>query len=184
MKWKTLNREVVLDARPFFTLTKEEIESPSGKKLYPWYKIYDADFVVIVPITENNEIVMIEQYRHGAEKYSLEVPAGALDDGESAIQAAERELLEETGYKGAELKLLGKPICEDAALKTNSFAVYLAVNAKKVSEQNLDPGEDIQVVLKPFPEAIRAALDGTVIGTPSIVAILWAAFTSGQAQLL
>lgn len=113
----------------------------------------------IVAFTKNNEVVLVKQYRHGVEDVLLEFPGGVVEDGEVPINGARRELLEETGYTTSNIIEVGK-IYPNPALQTNTLYCYLALDAEKVTGQNLDAGEDIEVHLMPFDELVEIAKRG------------------------
>lgn len=172
--WKTIDSEVIHDGSPFLILTKQSVQDDKGNIISPWYKIYDSDFVVVVPITTDNEIVFVQQYRQGVERMSLELPSGGLKPEESWEKTARRELLEETGYNAPSFVDIFHPLAEDASLKSNYFKVYIAPHAQKVSSQNLDPTEDIEVVKKPVNEINKLIFSGEVFSTPSVMGLLLA----------
>ena len=113
----------------------------------------------IVALTKGNEVVLVKQYRHGVCDVLLEFPGGVVEAGEDPMVGAERELLEETGYRAARLIQVGK-IYPNPALQTNTLYCYLALDAEKVSVQNLDAGEDIEVHLLPLDELVEMAKRG------------------------
>lgn len=113
----------------------------------------------IVALTRHGEVVLVRQYRHGVNEVLLEFPGGVIEDEEDPKVGAARELLEETGYKAAELIEIGN-IYPNPALQTNTLHCYLALNVEKISEQNLDAGEDIEVQLMPLNELIEVAKRG------------------------
>jgi 8-oxo-dGTP pyrophosphatase MutT (NUDIX family) len=113
----------------------------------------------IVALTKNGEVVLVRQYRHGICDVLFEFPGGVVEDGEDPIDGAKRELLEETGYKASELIQIGR-IYPNPALQTNALYCYLALDVEKVSVQNLDAGEDIEVHLMPLNELIEMAKRG------------------------
>ena len=95
---------------------------------------------------------MVHQYRHGIERVCLELPGGLVDpDDDSPALSAERELLEETGYQANEIVLIGECFPQPAILSNKCF-FYLAKNAVKVDSQDLDSGEDIEIIKVPLKE--------------------------------
>lgn len=179
MIWKTLKSDIAYDGSPFFTLLKQTVLDRRGQTIEPWYQMQAANFVVVVPVTEDGNLVMVQQYRHGLGDMSIELPSGKLNDNESPQDAAERELLEETGFKCTTLQKIGKQISSDTSFSTSKFDIYIGLGCTKIAEQKLDATEDITVVIKPFDEALKLALSGEICSTASIVALLWAAFYSG-----
>jgi len=113
----------------------------------------------IVALTKNNEVVLVKQYRHGVYDALLEFPGGVVEDGEAPMEGARRELLEETGYSTSNIIEVGK-IYPNPALQTNTLYCYLALDAEKVSRQNLDAGEDIEVHLMPLDDLVELAKRG------------------------
>ena len=113
----------------------------------------------IVALTKDNQVVLVKQYRHGIAEALLEFPGGVVEAGEEPLVGAERELVEETGYKAARFIPIGK-IYPNPALQINSLYCFLALDAEKMAEQNLDPGEDIEVHLIPFDELVETAKRG------------------------
>ncbi len=109
------------------------------------------DWVNVLAITPNREVVMIDQYRHGTGEVGVEIPGGMIDKGESPIDAGIRELMEETGYAGDPPLLLGR-VNPNPAFLTNKCYTVLVRNARRVGDLKLDQGEDIAVRLVPLAE--------------------------------
>ncbi len=109
-------------------------------------------WVCIVAITENDELILVKQFRHGVEGITTEIPAGNMDEGESDPRGvAIRELREETGYVGKKVTSLGW-IHPNPACQGNQCHLFLITGCQKSEDQDLDPGEDIEVVLKPLSQ--------------------------------
>jgi ADP-ribose pyrophosphatase len=133
-----------------------------------------GDWATIIALTKQQEVVMVRQYRHGAQKVILELPGGAMEDeDENPMQAARRELLEETGYTSDNFIQIGC-VSPNPANQTNLIYSFLALDARKVSEQNLDDAEDIEVVLKPLDEVIRMAKSGELFQSMQVSAVFFA----------
>ncbi len=158
LPWATLESVDVFKNR-FFRLRKDRCRLPSGTEMPAYYVFEFSDWVNIVPVTPQGEIVLIEQYRHGSGEIEYEVPGGALNHGgkEDPKEAALRELQEETGFTSSKLDLIlsHRP---NPALQNNSLHTYIAWDATLLGEQNLDPYEDIAVRAKTVAE-VEAMID-------------------------
>jgi 8-oxo-dGTP pyrophosphatase MutT (NUDIX family) len=113
----------------------------------------------IVALTNSGEVVLVKQYRHGVCNVMFEFPGGVVEDGEEPMDGAKRELLEETGYKASDIIQIAK-LYPNPALQTNTLYCFLALDVEKVSKQNLDEGEDIEVHLMPLDELVDMAKRG------------------------
>ncbi|MEN6617286.1 MAG: NUDIX hydrolase [Syntrophorhabdus sp.] len=145
-EWELLESKVDKDYQ-VFRIQSELAMSPRTNKVGQFYTIDTRDWVNVIPVTREGEIVMIRQYRHGSKEVTLEIPGGLVDEDDPGI-AAQRELLEETGYAGDPAISLGF-VNPNPAIFNNRCHTYLIRNAREISEKALDPDEDIEVVLMP-----------------------------------
>ena len=129
-----------------FTVREDESRSPQTGRPHSFYVIESSDWVNVIPVTPEGELVFIKQYRHGTAEITLEVPGGLVDPGETAAQAARREMREETGYDADELVYLGE-VAPNPAIQNNVCCTYLARNARPIGPQRLEGTEEIEVVL-------------------------------------
>ena len=151
-RWKILKSTELFKAR-IFTLRSDECELPDGRVMPSYYVMDFPDWVNVIAVTNDKKMILVEQYRHAGDKVFLEVPGGTLDSRtEDPRMAGERELLEETGYRAGEVIDLG-PHYPNPALQSNRMHSYLALDCKRVAEQDLDPFEDLQVKVIPISEA-------------------------------
>jgi ADP-ribose pyrophosphatase len=151
--WKVLETSYL---HPMFRIDKCELSN--GNLLDATIFEFHA-WANVVALTGNGEVVLVKQYRHGVCEAVLEFPGGIVEDEEDPAEGIKRELLEETGYKAAQLIQVGQ-IYPNPALQTNTLYCFLALNAEKVGEQNLDAGEDIEVQLVPLDELIQMTMRG------------------------
>lgn len=162
--------EVLVDKPKRFV--REVLRMSDGQEL-DWYFVDTPPSVMVVPVTEGGEVVLVKQYRHNLKRSTLELPAGVVADGEGAPAAALRELMEETGYAlapGGELHDLGNYYALPS--ETNKYVHFylaLGVKAGEAGEAGEAPSGDteiekyfeMEVVTLPFEEAF--ALVGTAI---------------------
>jgi ADP-ribose pyrophosphatase len=145
-KWPTLEKIEVLRAH-VFRYFKATRQSPTTKKIGDFDIVSCMNWVNIIAITPDDKIVLIKQYRHGSDSITTEIPGGAVNPQEEMLIAAQRELQEETGYTSKNWTSLGK-IEVNPAFMTNHCETFLAIDAEKTHDQNLDPFEEIEVFLE------------------------------------
>lgn len=168
--WKVKSTERILD-NEFVKVDKDDVILPEGREIKDFYKVTIKDCAAIVALTPSNQIILKKEYRHCYGVDLIEVPAGVLEDGEDPLNAAKRELQEETGYRSEKWTYLGKTI-ESSAKLTNYMYIYLAEDCEKVSDQKLDYGEDIEVIEVSLNEAVEMIMTNEIICSSSIGAIL------------
>ena len=117
------------------------------------------DWTIVVATTEDGDIIMVEQYRFGIEDLTVEPVGGIIDADEEPIDAAKRELLEETGYGGGSWQFLGV-VQANPAIHNNLCHLWRADGVRLIQEQELDPGESIRVHLMSVHQVKKAITDG------------------------
>ena len=123
--------------------------------------IESRDWVNVIPITADGHVVLVRQYRHGVESPSLEIPGGVIDEGESPLQAAQRELSEETGYQGERVQFLGST-WPNPALQNNQCHFFAVWDVELQGALVPDEFERIEVVLKPLAEVPALIKSGQI----------------------
>ena len=172
-QWDIIKEKILYD-EGIVRFSEQECYHSEKDVEHNFFKMEFLDWVNIVPITSDNQLVLVKQYRFGTEEVTLELPGGTLDDGEGAPKlAAERELLEETGYKGKELISLGN-VAVNPAIQNNYCHFYLATEVDKFQEQELDNSEDIEVVLVPWAEIDDLISSGEITHSLTILGIMYA----------
>ncbi len=126
------------------------------------FSILEApDWINVIALTPDNDIVLVEQYRYGTEAPTLELPGGVCDPGETPLITSKRELLEETGYSSDEWISLGF-VSSNPAMMTNRTHTYLATGCVKTGEQKLDGNERINVHVIPVSEFLELVSSGDI----------------------
>jgi 8-oxo-dGTP pyrophosphatase MutT (NUDIX family) len=139
------------------TLRADRCESANGTVLDPYYVQELADWVQVVAFDSQDRILLTRQYRHGAGLISLELPCGVVEQGETAVQAAIRELLEETGCRAETLEPL-PVLSPNPARYSNRIHAFIATGAQQVQEQRLDETEEIEFEFLPI-ERVLSLID-------------------------
>ena len=178
--WPLIGTQEVFETR-LFTVACDRARSPRTGAESDFHVIRMVDWLMVVPITEQGQLVMVRQYRHGSRLVSLEVPGG-LHDGahERPDQGAVRELAEETGYgNDGEKPLFIGELRPQPALLANRVWIYLAKDVRLSNKPDPDAGEDIEVVLLD-PRDIPARIAGGAINNAMTVAALSLAQLGGH----
>lgn len=144
-RWKVIET-IYLFNRPWLTARQDKVELPSGKIMDEYYVLEYPDWVNVIAITEDNEFVIIQQYRHGIGEVLYELSAGCCEKDELPIQSAKRELLEETGYTGGEWSEY-MTSCANSSSMNKITHTFLAKGVKKTTVQHLEDTEDIAIYL-------------------------------------
>ena len=158
--WEKIKSESGPDLK-LFKVRWDSLENPRTSQVLQRLVLETDDWVNIVPITSDNQVVLVEQYRFGVSKITTEIPGGLIDNGEDSKSAAIRELEEETGYTGGEWIYLGS-VEPNPAFHTNRCHHWLALGIEKTKEPELDPGEDIQVQTISFSELRNLIVNGQI----------------------
>lgn len=129
-----------------FDVRQDRARSPETGDEHDFYVIESSDWVNVIPLTPEGQVVCVRQYRHGIEEITLEVPGGIVDPGDAdPAEAARREMHEETGYTAEEIIPLGA-VAPNPAIQNNRCHSYLALGARPAGDQRLDGAEEIEVV--------------------------------------
>lgn len=160
--WKKLRETTVRVGHR--QIIRKTFELPNGKT-----SIYDVNadgnVVCILALTEDQQVVLTRQFRPGPESMLLELPGGLIEDGQSPLEAAKEELIQETGFAGDIRLVTTRPF---SGYSNRVYYSFVATNCRRIQDQKLDPEEFIEVVVIPlsqFREHVRSGqLTDTVTG--------------------
>jgi ADP-ribose pyrophosphatase len=172
--WTTTTKKIVAES-PFLKLEEHrKEESGTGRHGY-FFIVHAPDWVNTIAITEQQEVVLIEQFRHGSDRIELEIPSGIIDEDENPADAAIRELLEESGYERtdkSEFKKIGEVIPNPAFIRNKCYT-FLLTNVRLTGDTSFDENENIRVRLIPRREIERLITTGEIQHSLIITAFYW-----------
>lgn len=168
---KTVSSETAYEGL-IFTITRDIAQLENGK-LAERDVLRHSGGVCVIPVTENNEIYLVKQFRYPFKEITVEIPAGKLDEGEDHADCGRRELLEETGLTCCEYTYLGK-LYPVPAYDTEIIHIYMA-RGLSLDRQDLDEDEFLDVEKVDLSEAVEMVMDGRILDAKTQIAILKAA---------
>ncbi|MEZ4700109.1 MAG: NUDIX hydrolase [Rhodothermales bacterium] len=152
---------------------EDHVRLPNGHEIEEFHVVEYPNWAASVCLDTEGQLVMVEQYRHGIGRFSLELPAGVIEPDEDPFDGARRELVEETGYTSADWTFLGR-CSTDPSNHSNYAYLYLARDASPSAEQALDQEEMIRVHRMPAGDLLEAMMDGEIVHGIHMTALLWA----------
>ncbi len=176
--WTLQISEQLADCR-VFQVRRDVSRNPRDGSAHDFYVIEAPGWVNVIPLTSDGRVVLIEQYRHGTQEVSLEIPGGMIDAGESPAEAAARELLEETGYAAREVVHLGQTR-PNPAIQDNWIHTFLARDVVYRHEPEFDGTEQTIVRLVPLAEIPALIAGGTITHALVVVAFHWLAIQTAM----
>jgi 8-oxo-dGTP pyrophosphatase MutT (NUDIX family) len=168
--WQVLGIERLQDCK-VFRVNRALVRSPHGREAH-FHTLEAEPWVNVVPVTRDEQVVMVRQYRHGAKRVTLELPGGIVDPGEEPGAAAARELIEETGYRAARVRSLGS-LNPNPALFGNRVHSFVAEGVTKVGEIANGPLEETVVELVPTREIRERLRRGEIDHALVVAALHW-----------
>ncbi len=169
MKERTLSSEHVFKGK-IINVRVDTVLLPDGRTGTREVVEYTGA-VAVLALTEDQEVVMVRQYRYPVGRELIELPAGKIETGEDPEDSARRELLEEVGCEALLWRFLGR-FYSTPGFTSESMHLYLAQKLT-FRDQNPDEGEFVEVIRVPFVEAVDMALRGTICDAKSICGLLW-----------
>jgi len=160
LHWRVVSRTPGRDYRIFRSVAVRAAHPQTGDERD--FTVLDVpDWVNVIALTRDDRVVLIRQYRHGAERVHVEIPGGMVDPGEEHGAAARRELVEETGYTATSWRLVGT-VEPNPAIHGNRLHTWLALDAEPTDACEPDPGEVISVFTAPLGDVTAMLRDGRI----------------------
>ena len=175
MKWKTLSQKYLIE-KPWLTARVDKVQLPTGVIIDEYYVLEYPDWVNTIAITKDGKFVFVRQYRYAIGKTVNELCAGVVEKGEDPMDAAKRELMEETGFGGGNWQEW-MTISANPSTHTNLTHCYLATDVEPLGKQHLDQGEDLELRIFSREEVLDMLQKGE-IWQALMVAPLWKYFAS------
>jgi ADP-ribose pyrophosphatase len=157
--WQTLSRQTILKHSSYLTVENHTIALPDGQVIADWPWVITPDYINVAALTESGEFLCFRQTKYGIDGLSLAVVGGYLEPGEAPLAAAQRELLEETGYKAFDWIDLGR-YRVDGNRGAGMAHLYLARDARRVTEADADDLEEQELLLLSKAEVEEALATG------------------------
>jgi len=158
--WSEASRRLIYGGR-IFSVLQANRRSPDSGRDFPFDIVESPDWVNVIALTETGQVLLIRQYRAGTQTITTEIPGGTVDEGETPLDAARRELAEETGYVADSWEMIGR-VQPNPAFQTNATYTFLARNARRAQAQRLDDTELIEVEERPLDDIPQMVADGTI----------------------
>jgi ADP-ribose pyrophosphatase len=159
--WKTKDRQIILEQRPWLVVEDHTVELPDGQLISHWPWIITPDYVNVVATTEDQHFICFQQVKYGVEGTTLGIVGGFVEEGEQPMAAARRELMEETGYESDDWISLGSyRVDPNRGIATGHL--YFARQARYIRPPNADDLEEQKIIFLTRSEMETALAGGEI----------------------
>jgi 8-oxo-dGTP pyrophosphatase MutT (NUDIX family) len=159
-RWKKLREEPYATTR-IFEVVRAFFQHPRRAQEQEFFVLNPPDWVNVVALTPDRQLVLVRQFRYGINEFSLEIPGGVIDAGEDPVAAGLRELREESGFVGRHARLLGS-VHPNPAIQSNRCHLVLVEDAKRTAALDWDPDEEMEILTLPVDEVYALAQRGGI----------------------
>ncbi len=157
--WDLISSKEVFAAEPWMRIIKDTIKLPNGKVVDDYYRIESPEYVLIYATNAKGDVLVERQYKHGIGKVTITFPAGFITDTETPLEAAQRELLEETGYQALVWKKMGTFVI-DGTRGCGKVNCYLAEDLQLVAQPVKDDMEELEIRFLSLKEVMQGVERG------------------------
>jgi ADP-ribose pyrophosphatase len=170
LAWEVLSTRTIYSAPPWVTLSLQQVCLPDGRVILDYHRLQLPEYCVVFAETIEGRVIVERQYKHGVGAVTLMLPAGLIEPGEAPLKAAQRELLEETGYQAADWQLLGSFV-PNSNYGCGKAHLYLARQARRIAEPDAGDLEEMEILLLARDELFAAVRGGQIHATSVVAAI-------------
>lgn len=158
-RWRELASREVFSAPPWIKVFRQKVRLPDGRKINDYHRIELADYAMAAAQTADGRFVFLRMYKHAAGRVGLYLPTGEISRGETPLQAAKRELFEETGYRATHWRKLGSFVC-NANYGCGTAHLFIAGAAQRAAQPDSGDLEEMEVTLLNRAQTLNALRRG------------------------
>lgn len=169
-RWEKRGETIVTRTR-IFDLRTAYYRHPVRKTEREFYVVHSPDWVNVIALTPDRQLVLVNQFRFGVDDFSIEIPGGVMDLGEDPVAAGLRELREETGFVGKNARIIGR-VHSNPAILSNTCHFVFVEEAVREAELDWDPDEEIEMLSLPVEDVYQWAYEGRITHSLVLDALL------------